>query len=231
MYHNCLKRIIYFFASAFLLVALSPLILAVALLIWWKSGRPIIFRQQRVGRKGKTFWLYKFRSMKVGAEQMEDEGIPKKELINPEARILRMLFLDELPQLWNVFRGEMSLVGPRPLPKEEWQQHLKFNPEYEPVLSNKPGMTGLNSVLCNINEKRTKHIMGLLGLKMHTADEIGKKYFLSVKKNHKVSGSYFKLIEEREFYYLKHESLALDLMVMWWTFLLVLERSHSLIRT
>ena len=117
-------------ASAGLLVS-APLCILIALCIKLDSRGPVLFKQLRSGRAGKPFWLYKFRSMVVGAEaqqaelreQSEQDGPAFKLTNDPRTtrlgRFLRTTSLDELPQLWNVLKGDMSLVGPRPLPVHE----------------------------------------------------------------------------------------------------------------
>jgi lipopolysaccharide/colanic/teichoic acid biosynthesis glycosyltransferase len=134
------------------LLALSPLILAVAVAIKLDDGGPIFFRQVRVGRDGTTFRMVKFRTMVVDAEQLlaqlnarnEGGGVLFKMKDDPRitrvGRFLRKYSIDELPQLWNAARGEMSLVGPRPpLPSEVelYEQHVSRR------LLVKPGLTGL----------------------------------------------------------------------------------------
>ncbi|HLF79276.1 MAG TPA: sugar transferase [Dehalococcoidia bacterium] len=135
------------------LVALSPVFVLASLLVFIESGRPIFFRQQRLGRGAKRFTVYKFRSMSQDAEKMLPEIYDNNEVkdgpifkwredprITRVGRLLRRTSLDELPQLINVLLGQMSLVGPRPplesevAKYEEW--HLRR-------LSVKPGMTGL----------------------------------------------------------------------------------------
>ena len=117
--------------SATLLVILLPLLLAIALMVKLSSSGPIIFRQERIGFHGRRFRLYKFRTMIVGAEAMlpalAHRSVtggpifkdPTDVRITRVGRILRRFSLDELPQLLNVLRGDMSLVGPRPLPVHE----------------------------------------------------------------------------------------------------------------
>ena len=146
------KRAIDTIASAIALIILAPLLGLIALAILLDSPGPVLFRQTRVGKDGKTFTLHKFRSMRVGAEQEQEQLAEKNEATGPlfkmredprltrVGKILRRFSLDELPQLHNVLRGEMSLVGPRPpLPKEvdEYQEWHKKRLEIA------PGLTGL----------------------------------------------------------------------------------------
>ena len=134
------------------LVALSPLILAVALAIKLTSPGPIFFRQRRCGRHGREFGMVKFRTMVKDAETMQAQLRPLSEVDGPVfkiendprstalGRFLRKYSIDEMPQLWNVLKGEMSLVGPRPLAAREMQ----FCPAWRDVrLKVRPGITGL----------------------------------------------------------------------------------------
>jgi len=106
-----LKRILDVTAAAVLLILLSPVLLVVAAVVLAGLGAPILFRQWRPGLRGKPFKLYKFRTMKAGT-------LSDGERMTRLGSILRSASLDELPQLWNVLRGDMSLVGPRPLMME-----------------------------------------------------------------------------------------------------------------
>ncbi len=139
-------------SAAVLLAVLSPVFLAVAVLIWVDDRGPILYRQQRVGLRGELFGILKFRSMRVGADRMiaalqtQDEGngvlfkIRDDPRITRVGRVLRRYSVDELPQLLNVVRGEMSLVGPRPpLPEEV----LAYESDAIRRLHVLPGMTGL----------------------------------------------------------------------------------------
>ncbi len=124
------------------LVILSPLLLLLVLALWIVQGRPILYRQQRVGRKGKLFTLYKFRTMRPApGRQITVGGDPR---ITPIGRWLRKTKLDELPQLWNILRGDMSIVGPRP----EVPKYVDLNdPVWQRVLSVRPGLTDLASLV------------------------------------------------------------------------------------
>lgn len=126
------KRVFDIVVASLLLVLLSPVLLAVAALVRLKLGSPVLFRQERPGLHGRPFLMTKFRSMKPG-DGLDEERLTKF------GRILRAASLDELPELWNVLRGEMSLVGPRPL-------LMKYLPLYSPEQARRhearPGITG-----------------------------------------------------------------------------------------
>ena len=144
------KRTFDLVAASILLTLLSPLMLTAALAVKLGDGGPVFFRQRRVGKGGEVFGMLKFRSMIVGADRMQAQlrdknfsdgllfkmaGDPR---ITPVGRIIRRLSIDELPQLWNVVRGEMSLVGPRPLPVDP-DAFTRGDSERHTVL---PGITG-----------------------------------------------------------------------------------------
>jgi sugar transferase (PEP-CTERM system associated) len=130
--------------ASLLLMLAAPVMLAAAIAIFLESGRPIIFRQERVGLGGRTFWLLKFRSMRPDAEK---DGVPRwacddDPRITPVGRFLRRSRIDELPQLINVLRGEMSFVGPRPERPYFVAQLTEQVPFYGARHSVKPGVTG-----------------------------------------------------------------------------------------
>jgi lipopolysaccharide/colanic/teichoic acid biosynthesis glycosyltransferase len=131
---------------------LWPAALVIALAVWADSGRPVLYRQRRVGRTPRagaeplrTFTIYKFRSMRPNAER--DTGptwcLPGDGRVTPLGRRLRRSHLDELPQLWNVLRGDMNLVGPRPERPEFVRRLLRSIPGYGLRLRVRPGITGL----------------------------------------------------------------------------------------
>ncbi len=146
-----LKRVLDLTISAALLVLLSPLWVAVAAVIKLADGGPVIFWQKRVGHFGREFWFPKFRSMRVGAEHLHEALLPKNDhphgptfkmkedpRMTGIGRVVRTLSIDELPQLWSVLVGDMSLVGPRPpLPREVAQ----YSPTQLRRLEVRPGLT------------------------------------------------------------------------------------------
>jgi sugar transferase EpsL len=137
-----LKRGFDVVVSMIALVLLSPLFIAVTFLVWLKIGRPILFRQQRPGYQSVPFFALKFRSM---TDQRDGQGrlLPDGERITPLGALLRRSSIDELPQLWNVLRGDMSLVGPRPL----LMQYLdRYTPEQARRHAVLPGITGWTQV-------------------------------------------------------------------------------------
>jgi len=124
--------------AALLIVLFAPLMAVVALAIWLWDGRPILFVQERPGYKGEIFKIYKFRTM-TNEKDERGELLPDEERLKGVGKIIRSLSLDELPQLFNVLRGEMSFVGPRPLLKEYLPLYTERQRKRHDV---KPGITG-----------------------------------------------------------------------------------------
>lgn len=148
-----LKRAVDVVISVIVLILISPLLLGVVLLIYLDSPGPILFRQQRVGKQGRLFTFWKFRSMVVDAEQhrlalMTNNEMPSGVLfkLKQDPRVtrvgkwIRRFSIDELPQFWNVLKGDMSLVGPRPALPEEVAQYTPY--QYQ-RLAVTPGITCL----------------------------------------------------------------------------------------
>lgn len=135
---RALKRMFDIVVAALALLVLWPLLLIIALLIRRKMGRPVLFRQQRPGYKARPFTVYKFRTMTVASGDAADVSRDAQRL-TPLGRTLRDWTLDELPQFWNVLRGDLSLVGPRPL----LMQYLgRYTLEQARRHDVKPGLTG-----------------------------------------------------------------------------------------
>ncbi|HTX90265.1 MAG TPA: sugar transferase [Anaerolineales bacterium] len=132
------KRIFDLLVTLLGLIVALPLMAVLALLVWAFLGAPVLFRQQRPGYKGRPFITYKFRTM-TNRTGPDGKLLPDAERLTPFGRFLRSTSLDDLPQLYNVLRGEMSLVGPRPL----LMQYLaRYTPEQMRRHDMVPGMTG-----------------------------------------------------------------------------------------
>lgn len=137
-----IKRAIDVGVAASGLLALAPLLAGIGLVIRLNMGRPVLFRQLRAGYKGRPFILYKFRTM-LEPDDPRAKGTSDEERLTRLGAFLRSTSLDELPSLWNVLRGDMSLVGPRPLP-------VRYLPRYSPEQARRhdvpPGITGWAAV-------------------------------------------------------------------------------------
>ena len=140
-----MKRFFDFTVSLLLIIALIPVFLIIALVVLIDSGYPVIFKQYRVGKDNKLFYIYKFRTMKVNTRNTATEDLKEaNSVITKSGRILRKTSLDELPQLFNVLTGKMSFVGPRPLIPEE--KEIRQIRKELGVYSVRPGITGLAQV-------------------------------------------------------------------------------------
>ena len=136
-----MKRVFDFIISLFALIILSPLFLLISLIILIGDGTPVLFRQKRVGKNNELFTIYKFRTMKQGTENVASGKLENANAkITRFGRILRATSIDELPQLFNILNGTMSLVGPRPLIPEE-AEIRELREKYN-VYSIRPGITG-----------------------------------------------------------------------------------------
>jgi sugar transferase EpsL len=178
------KRFVDLTCATLLLILLSPFFLLIALVIRIKFGSPVLFRQVRPGRRERLFCLLKFRTM---SDERDEQGelLPDENRLTRVGSLVRSLSLDELPQLWNVFKGDMSLVGPRPL-------LVEYLPRYTPEQARRhevmPGITGW----AQVNGRN------------------------AVSWNEKF---------ELDVWYVDHQSLGLDLRVLWQTALRVIGRS------
>jgi lipopolysaccharide/colanic/teichoic acid biosynthesis glycosyltransferase len=151
LYQRAGKRALDLAGAGAMAAVAAPVMGVVAIALWRSQGRPILFTQQRVGRDGEEFRIYKFRTMVRGAADQGaglwfDRDDPR---ITPFGRWLRSTSLDELPQLWNVLRGDMSLVGPRPKPPElieRYRSHYLPTLAVRPGLSHLPGVSGRNTL-------------------------------------------------------------------------------------
>ena len=175
-WHEYLKRAVDVFTTLLIMLLASPLLLGIAMAIRLSSSGPILFTQPRIGRNGRTFSLWKFRSMVPNADQMLQQYLDNNPEMRQEwetthklkrdprvtwiGRLLRTTSMDELPQLWNILRGEMSLVGPRPIVNSATYDAIymkEYRNEYATYTTVRPGLTGLWQVTCRnsgVYEKR-----------------------------------------------------------------------------
>ena len=180
------KRIFDIVISAITLVVFSPLFLYCYLMVRKEDGGTAIFSQERIGLHGKPFFIYKFRSMKMNAE--EDEPLlfsqENDERLTRIGKTLREHHLDELPQLWNVLKGDMSFVGPRPERKFYIDQIMEHNPDYVKLYQIRPGVTSYATLYNGYTDTMEKMLRRL----------------------------------DLDLYYLDHNSLLLDMKILWMTF-------------
>ncbi len=161
MLYDYLKRLIDIYLAIVLFFLFLPVWVILPLLIKLDSPGPIFYRHKRLGKNGRQFWLYKFRSMVVDADEIlhikdkvlleafknGDWKLKNDPRITPLGRLIRNLTLDEFPQLYNVLKGDMSIVGPRAYLKTELKEQIKKYPQtksyIDKILSVKPGITGI----------------------------------------------------------------------------------------
>jgi lipopolysaccharide/colanic/teichoic acid biosynthesis glycosyltransferase len=188
------KRAVDVIVGGAMALAALPVVVLAAIAIKVADGGPVLYRQRRVGATGAEFWLPKLRTMVPDAESAGEAVWCRTgdERVTPVGRVLRRLHIDELPQLWSVLRGEMTLVGPRPERPQHTSKLEETLPHYDRRHYLKPGLTGWAQVRC-----------GYAG---------------------SASGSALKL--SHDLYYLKHRSLALDLLILVET-ARILPRPHS----
>ena len=146
------KRLLDLAVALLLLLLLWPVILLVALLLLWREGRPVLYVSERMRTPSQGFRLLKFRTMRVGADRAGGvTGGDKAGAMSSLHRLLRRTRADELPQLWNVLRGDLSLVGPRP----PLRRYVEAFPDlYAAVLRSRPGITGLATLRFHAREER-----------------------------------------------------------------------------
>ena len=135
-----MKRLFDVGASILALLLLSPVLGAVAVMVFLDDGAPVVFKQNRVGRNNTLFKVYKFRTMRRETRNTAQNALRGENCLTRTGKFLRSLSLDELPQLWNILKGEMSFVGPRPLiPEEDAIRQLRLSMGIYTV---PPGLTG-----------------------------------------------------------------------------------------
>ena len=142
MYQKYVKRLLDFVLSLFAIVCLSPIYLGLAILVRVKLGSPVFFTQERPGKDGKIFRMYKFRTM-TNAKDAEGNLLPDEVRLTKFGRTLRSTSMDELPELFNILKGDMSIVGPRPLLVRYLERYNEEQMHRHDVL---PGLTGLAQI-------------------------------------------------------------------------------------
>ena len=142
MYAKYIKRMLDFILSLIALIVLSPLMIIIGILARIKLGKPVIFKQKRPGKNEKIFTLYKFKTM---TDEKDEQGnlLADEKRLTKFGKFLRSTSLDELPELWNILKGEMAIVGPRPLLVEYLPL---YNEEQKHRHDIKPGLTGLAQI-------------------------------------------------------------------------------------
>ena len=171
-----MKRLFDIIVSALAIVVLSPIFVVVAILIVITGGFPIIYKQQRVGKNCKMFTMYKFRTMTNRKQEKDIADLGDSSRITKIGALLRKTKFDEIPQMWNVLKGDMSIVGPRPELKSRLQYHKSH---WDKVYSVRPGITGNSSIvfrneeelLANVDEPQQYYIDVLLPKKIAMYEE------------------------------------------------------------
>lgn len=153
-YTTRLKRVLDIVGSAFLLVLTAPIQALCAAAVVADDGRPVFYHQERVGTNGRIFRLHKFRTMTVGTDALAG-GYPTPAMVTTVGRALRRLSLDEIPQLANILRGEMSFIGPRPALES---QVVRYTAQQRGRLVVRPGLTGLAQIRHRTNAPWSRRI-------------------------------------------------------------------------
>ena len=182
------KRILDMIFSALAIVIFSPLFLITYIMVRMEDGGPAIFKQERVGRHGRKFYIYKFRSMRLDAEklgpQLSHSGGADDPRLTKVGRFIRAHHLDEMPQLWNVFVGDMAFVGPRPERQYYIDMIMEYDKRYEYLYQIRPGVTSYATLYNGYTDTMEKMLRRL----------------------------------EYDLYYLGHRSWWFDLKILFYTF-------------
>lgn len=201
--YRFIKRLFDFFVALVAIVIISPLLLIISAVVYLGDPGPVVYGQIRIGKDGKPFKIWKFRSMYKNADKMIDQltdeqrqqyitefKIDNDPRITPVGNFLRKTSLDELPQLFNVLSNDMSLVGPRPLIESEIQTY--YEDTYDTLLSVKPGVTGYWQAYARNN----------------ATYQSGKR-------------------QQMEMYYISHASIVLDIKILFRTVVSVLHKDGA----
>lgn len=192
------KRLMDILLALFCIVPLLPLLIFVAICVLLADGRPVLYRSERMKTPSEGFLLWKFRTMTVAKDDSGVSGGDKAARITPLGARLRRWRVDEMPQLWNILRGDISFVGPRP----PLRRYVELRPDlYREVLKSRPGVTGLATLVLHAMEER-------LLARCKTARETEEVYLrrcVPVKAR-------------LDLIYQRNRSLCYDLVLLWQTF-------------
>ena len=182
------KRALDLFFSAVAIILFSPLFLITYIMVRCEDGGPAIFKQERIGRFGRPFYIYKFRSMRLDAEklgpQLSHSGGSDDPRLTKVGRFIRAHHLDELPQLWNVLTGDMAFVGPRPERRFYIEMIMEYDKRYECLYQIRPGVTSYATLYNGYTDNMEKMLRRL----------------------------------EYDLYYLGHRSWKFDIKILFYTF-------------
>jgi lipopolysaccharide/colanic/teichoic acid biosynthesis glycosyltransferase len=209
MKYKIFKRAFDIIFSTILILILWPLIFIISIIALIISGKPIFFVQERAGKNGKPFKIFKFRTMLVNAQKLQAKGKTNYEVSTRFGKIFRPLHLDELPQLFNVFNGSMSFVGYRPLLVKDYLNNTEISKEVSTI---KPGVSGLMTVLSYLDNKTKSHII--------------KEY--KIKSFEKRLNNQY--INKINLYYKRNMNLILDTKIIFWTLLVISEQFIKLFK-
>lgn len=208
MIYSMFKRIFDIVFSFILFFLLFPFLLLIGVLIKLTSSGPAVYKHTRIGKDGRLFLIFKFRTMVVDARNMQEKGVSSEKLVTPVGRFLRRTFLDETLQLFNIIMGDMSFIGPRPMDKEYFDNLVLHDKRWLEILKVKPGLSSLESVAdylpLNMRRKFEEHFDGLLRLDKDS--------------------QFYKHRYVLDKYYIDKRSLFLDLRIGLYSFLLMIEK-------
>lgn len=160
---RAIKRAFDIMVSLLGLLFLSPVFLYVYIRLRAQNDGPVIFSQERIGKGGKPFMIYKYRTMRVNSEENDTPQLAQESdsRLTPAGKFLREHHLDELPQLWNVLIGDMSFVGPRPERKYFIDKIMQHNPDYELLYQIRPGITSMATIYNGYTDTMEKMLIRL----------------------------------------------------------------------
>lgn len=191
--YRIVKRIVDFFAAFILIILISPILVILSLILRFLAGSPIIFTSERVGKRKRIFRAYKFRTLITGIKRKK-HGLSKAISSCKLAEFLRATHIDEILQLFNILKGDMNFIGPRPLDVPRYNYLKAKDPSWRNILKIRPGLTCLNQVArysdWGMDKVRKLKDMG----------HVEKRNRLMLDK-----------------YYIKHESFILDVKITFWT--------------